>query len=525
MWKVLLADDEPVIVKGLRKLVDWEALNVQIVAEATDGAMAEELIRTHHLDLVVSDIRMPNMTGLELLERFPSGSASPKFIFVSGFEEFEYARQALAGGAVDYLLKPVSVQALEKAVRKALGMMEDKKAASLLRQDSVPLKEFFDQLTANREFAADGLYENFAALLGGKEHPVFMGMCFGLSRASEQELSEMTYEHRLLQTFMAFNAIRDELEHNGYGCFLRKDNEHCCVLGMFSPEECPERIITDALDKAATKTGVHLRVGLGRASENPDDLFATYEDALAAYDLFYFEEGDLVHWDGSVHTPSVTNEDFDEAERQVFKSIVAKSETVMEQIDRVVDVVADLHYGNRTAAYNRVMMFTGDLCQQMYANRLLTGSFRDRQDALQGDLEGCATFGELREHLKSYYWDLLPDIYDTAQKKNTGEVLRVQQYIEEHYFEELSLKTLAEIACVSPHYFSAYFKSQTGQNYKAYLTRVRMDHAIHLVLDTDLKTYEIAEKVGYSNVRRFVDAFRDAYELSPTDYRKLHGGT
>ena len=153
---------------------------------------------------------------------------------------------------------------------------------------------------------------------------------------------------------------------------------------------------------------------------------------------------------------------------------------------------------------------------------MLTGSFSERQDALQQLLARCNTFGELRLELQNYYRDLLPDVYHTASRKNTAEIYRVQQYIQEHYHEELSLKTLAEMACVSPHYFSAYFKAETGQNYKAYLTGVRMEKALSLVLDTDLKSYEIAERVGYNNVRRFVDAFRAVYKMSPIDYRKLY---
>ena len=193
-----------------------------------------------------------------------------------------------------------------------------------------------------------------------------------------------------------------------------------------------------------------------------------------------------------------------------------------DDINAVLDLIADLHYGNRTAAFNRTMVFTGDLCQQLFANRLLTGSFAQRQDALQQTLEACGTFGALRRTLLEYYRRLLPDVYHTARNKNTEEICRVQQYIEAHYGEDLSLKSLAEVACVSPHYFSAYFKSETGQNYKAYLTRVRMERAMHLVMSTDLKTYEIAERVGYNNGRRFVDAFRAAYQMSPMDYRKLH---
>ena len=238
--------------------------------------------------------------------------------------------------------------------------------------------------------------------------------------------------------------------------------------------------------------------------------------------MYYFEQKELLRWDGIPHQPATTNEAFDDAVEQVFRSVVAKSGSVEADVEHVMDIIFDLHYNNRLAAYNRVMIFTGDLCQKLYANHLLTGSFSERQDSLQQRLARCNTFGELRLELQNYYRDLLPDVYHTASRKNTAEIYRVQQYIQEHYHEELSLKTLAEVACVSPHYFSAYFKAETGQNYKAYLTGVRMEKALSLVLDTDLKSYEIAERVGYNNVRRFVDAFRAVYKMSPIDYRKLY---
>ena len=522
MWKVLLADDEHLIVKGLTKLIDWTALGIEIVGEATDGLTAEQLILEKRPDLVVSDIRMPGLTGLELLERHKNGPQAPKFIFVSGYEKFEYVRQALSGGAVEYLLKPVSAQALGKAVRKALGLMEDSSTAALFRQTSVPLQDFFSQLTANREFAGADLYQNFTTLLGGKEDPTFMGLCFGLSEQAEEKLAALPYERQLLQTFMVLNNIRDDLEHSGYGCFLRKDERRGYLMGIFSPDEDPAKVLTAAMDRTAAETGYQLRVAVGRPCRSVEGLTATYEDSQQAFDLYYFDPKQILCWDGTPHQSTVTNEEFDQAVTQVFHSIVAKSPSVPDDIDRVLDIIADLHYGNQGAAFNRALIFTGDLCQKLYANRLLTGSFIQRQDVLQHNLEACRTYAALRRMLQDYYLELLPDVYHAASRKSTGEIFRVQQYIQEHFHEDLSLKILAEVACVSPHYFSAYFKAETGQNYKSYVTQIRMEHAMHLALDTDLKTYEIAERVGYNNVRRFVDTFRATYQMSPMDYRKLH---
>lgn len=521
MWKILLADDEAVIVRGLRRLIDWEALHTRVVGEATDGEMAARLMEELRPDLVISDIRMPGLTGLELMERFRGEDYAPKFLFISGYEEFSYVRQALSGGAVDYLLKPVRAQDLEAAVRKALGMMADSSAAALLRPPEGQLQDFFRQITADRAFTGSELCRKFRALVGDRAQPVFAGLCFGLPPQEEARLEQLPYERRLLQKFMAFNAARDQLERSGSGCFLRKDDSRCCLMGIFSPEESVEERVAAVLAQAEEKTGYRLRVGVGRPCRQVEELAATLQEAEQAFELYYFKEEPLLVWDGAA-PPPVTNEDFDQAVKAVFRSIVAKSDGVLEAVDRVMDAIAALHYGNRGAAFNRTMLFTGDLCQQLFDNHLLTGSFAQRQDALQHALEDAPTFGELRRRLRAYYQELLPHVYHTARGKSTTEICRVRQYIEEHYDREISLKTLAELACVSPSYFSAYFKAETGQNYKAYLTGVRMEQAMHLVMSTDLKAYEIAERVGYNNVRRFVDAFRAAYQMSPTDYRKLH---
>lgn len=521
MWKILLADDESVIVKGLRRLVDWESLQTEIVGEATDGHMAAQMMEQLQPDLVISDIRMPGLTGLELMARFKEAEFSPKFIFVSGYEEFEYARQALSGGAVDYLLKPVSAATLEGAVRKALGLMEDSSAAALLRQPRGELQEFFGQLTANRAFAGTELYQAFTERLGGRKDSNFAGLCFGLPPEEDARLGELPYERRLLQKFMTFNAIRDRLEREGHGCFLRKDENHCFLMGIFSPEEEPDEIVRSSLAAVAAKTGYRPRVGIGGIYKEIEKITTSYEESLKAFELYYFEERELLHWSDRIHQEKeVSNEVFDEAVKAVFQGIVAKSDHVLEDIDTVMDIISNLHYGNRTAAFNRTMVFTGDLCQLLFSNRLLTGSFAQQQDTLQQILESCPTFRAMRIRLQEYYAELLPDVYCTARSKNTAEICRVRQYIQENYSEDLSLKMLAEVACVSPNYFSAYFKAETGQNYKAYLTGVRMEQAMHLVMSTDLKTYEIAERVGYNNVRRFVDTFRAYYKMSPLEYRK-----
>ena len=507
--------------KNLRHLISWDALDVEIVGEATDGIAAAEIIRNLRPDLVLSEICLPGKSGLELLAEF-GGKGFSKFIFISRYKRFEYVREALSGGAVEYIVKPVSSKVLEKAVKKALVLMEEQDAAMVLRQSSLLLHPFFSQITENREVVGSDLISDFSSLLGGKDEPVFIGLCFRLTEEAQIMLESMNYERRLLQTFIAFNAIRDDLEHRGYACFLRKDESKCCMLGIFSPWEDPISILRDSMTRVSAKTGLGLIVGMGRTCRNAEELHMTYEDSMVAADMHYFRKCDVISYNGEAHVPKATNEEFDAAVNRVFHSIVTKSSEMDAAIDDVLDIIRDLHMGNRQAAFNRAMVFTGDLCQLLFANRLLGGSFTERQDALQHSLESCRNFEQLRLRLKEYYEELKANIYSSSARRSTEEIYKVQQFVLEHYNEEISIKTLSEIACVSPRYFSAYFKAETGQNYKAFLTGIRMENALKMVLNTNLKTYEIAEKVGYNNVRRFVDAFRSIYDMSPADYRKKH---
>ncbi|MCD7921902.1 MAG: AraC family transcriptional regulator [Clostridiales bacterium] len=142
------------------------------------------------------------------------------------------------------------------------------------------------------------------------------------------------------------------------------------------------------------------------------------------------------------------------------------------------------------------------------------------QDELQRKVEAQFTMSALKKCIHNHYEDLLNRIYEKGKSEEKVLIEDVKKYIRQHYTEDLSIKELADVACVSQNYFSAMFKKETGQNYKAYLTSLRMEEALRLLRETDDKTYEIAEQVGYNNVRRFVDAFKQIYSVSPMEYRK-----
>lgn len=176
----------------------------------------------------------------------------------------------------------------------------------------------------------------------------------------------------------------------------------------------------------------------------------------------------------------------------------------------------------RQCSSDRVLLFTGTLLEKLFVVELVEGDFAQKQNEVQEAIRYMGSYRQLCQWMKRYYEDLLGEIFKNSRNKTASEMIRVKQYIAENYDKALSLKELSEVACVSQNYFSSLFKKETGENYKSYVTRIRMEEAIKLVMKTDLKTYEISEKVGYNNVRRFVDAFKNSYKMSPMDYRKIY---
>ena len=135
MWKVVIADDEGVILQGLKKLIDWQSIDVALVGEARDGQRLKEVIEETQPDIVIADIMMPHMTGLEVIRWYAGQGSHAKFIFISGYQEFSYAREAIKCGAVDYLLKPVGRKELEDAVQKAIQRLVEQNTVEIFKRE------------------------------------------------------------------------------------------------------------------------------------------------------------------------------------------------------------------------------------------------------------------------------------------------------------------------------------------------------------------------------------------------------
>lgn len=521
MIRAILADDEGIILKGLKKLIDWEKLGIRIVGEAADGEEALRLIEEKKPRLVVSDIAMPGLSGLEMLRRIGRQSPDVKVIFVSGYQEFSYAQDAVRYGAVDYLLKPVEKEELERAVCKAVSLIDDQSRLSLLNHSESEdrMHQIFQKISGSREYAKEDLYEQFSHLNISVEGKVMVGAAFRLYTLKRGESSQRLQE---LLKFSAANKIQKRLENSGWGFAVRKEVSVCYVILLLEPGQ--ERAVLESrvrrlMAEAADRQNLTVKAGVGERVEDIGALPLAYKTARFAMELYYFTEEEIIWYDDVEKEFHESFEQYQEEVRRLKEGFLDRHKSIRTEVDQVLAVIKNLHFGNRFAALNRCNLMLTELIQDLGDMYLLDGTWIGEGEQCMEQMRLMPTYRQTCQLVTEFLGRMHQQVL-AGGSSEYNEAVRIRQYVAAHFAENLTLESMAGMAGMNPYYFSSYFKKNTGMNFKAYLTDIRMEAAARLLLNTDSKAYEIAEKVGYRNVRQFNENFKGKYGKSPNEYRK-----
>lgn len=520
--KVIIADDEPVIIRGLKVLVDWKARDFEIIAEASDGMELWSLVQKYQPEIVVSDIAMPNMTGLDFMKKLNQSELKTKVIFISGYQKFSYAQEAIGLGAVDYLLKPVQKEGLEEALEKARNSFSDARKLDLFTPDKNELQQLFQKLNEKNEFAEEDLYASFEKTGIEYKGKVFCGICIYFTEKFRREMEGQMYEKFELLKFSAFNKIANYFKERRNGFVVKRENDCLNLLCVLAPEEKAfylQEMIVPMKEQIEQELRVHLQIGVSEFSDNPLELAYVYKSAKFAYEMKYFLQKEVI-CSGQIHRQFLYSfEDYQKAYENVVNAILNR-ENCEEAFEKCFLLIGNLHYGNRYAVINRVILFAGDLFHSLREYNMLEEKDWQKQELYMEQVRCQSSLQELHDVFMDHYRKMMEQLGESEKEWDNPVIAEVQKYICEHYAENITMGDMAKIACVNAYYFSALFKKTTGQNFKTYLTDVRMKAAQKLVITTNMKTYEIAEHVGYNNVRQFTGKFKEYYGSSPSEYKK-----
>ena len=514
MYKVLIVDDEMYVRKGLINLMDWSSLQYEICGEAENGEQALGLIQQLAPDLVIIDIRMPVMDGLELIRQVKAeGEHQPMFIILSGHPDFSYAQQAFRYNVSDYILKPVDEQELTTTLKKVANTLNQQQLLSITRDK--PLVETVIESLLQTE-PGDQVMEQIAQVL---ELP--------LSSAYTYVIAEMQDElpHRQVDYLPALQAVlQQEFQHesslllvhvrayNQYGLMLpeswlaqRSEDERTSYTRLRSRLQ-KELDIEIAL--FIGKQVPHLKkIALSAASaeESLNYRFATEAEGvylaeeLSGKPLYYFDVDEELHTKLIYGLEANERESYEAAVEAIFQMFQdrqfapgAITNTVRRVLISVINIIRQLE---------------GDEKELSFFNEVF--QWQDKYRSL----------AQLRRVFLAFIGEASEYIADKRGEKSEGNIEKVKKYIDTHYRENIYLKGIAADFYMNPVYLGQLFRKQYGVYFNEYLLSLRIEEAKRLLRQTKKRMYEIAELVGFQNADYFATQFEKLEQMTPTDYR------
>ena len=517
-YRMILIDDEAVILRGLKQLVNWDQLNVEIIGEATDGIEGLELIRRFHPEIVISDIAMPNLDGIELLKTVHNEKLGSKVIFLSGYQEFSYAKEAVKYGAEDYLLKPIGAQELEQVVEQVLLKIKEEQSVHVLKKNDCEAEILFQNLLQEQDrlMPLQRMKDVFE-VSDEYKGAVCAALRIGVRSTVAKE------ENKNLIRFEIFEYIQDYLQKMGTGGIIKKDYNTCFILLFTENDRRKYRIFLQKLSEEIGKRYPALvLIGVGEWAGCDTKLYYLYSTAKFAAELYFFNE-ETYNDISKIEKEYCHSIDEYESEKEKITQMLVKqsdSEVLVEQIVKCVKLLGAIHFGNKEVVINECILLAGSVHKTLKECGFSDENEGNDQDRFLSQIRQKSSFRQLVQAFENYYDKVFLKIQLLGKKNDSFEIVKIKKYIGEHYRENLTLEEIADFIGMNPSYMSTYFKKETGENFKTYLTNQRMQEALRLLNSTTMKSYEIADAIGYKDVKQFREKFKETYGMSPQQYKK-----
>ena len=527
MYTLLIVDDEPLVCVGVQSILDWKALGIEIVGTARNGQQAAELIAQHMPDIVISDIKMPVKNGLKLAQECHEAYGPlPVFIMLTSYEDFGYARQAIKAHVVDYLVKiELDEKTLGKAIHNALDTVrryriDPPASMALARSNMQALREKFFIRLINNLFEAEEVYETQRDDLDiDLTAEGFMAAsCEITAPAKDTD----THGDQISFSASAVRLVRETLTKYTRCHVVPLDMWHFAVVFCLTgPADDARILVREALTQTVlllrSYLSVSLRAALGGIVEKPRELHLSYRLSRRcireATDTDPVVFCDAAQGAGTEHTAEMQ-----EIRLQIRKAFEEMDTGALtEALTRIADTYV-AHPDDPLQALDttsNILYMAISLLPE--GEKLLEQIFADDPEGYRGlhhlrDVEGIARWVR---RLRDGCSELLQ-----ARRQSYKEhvVANVKAYIQENLNKRLSLHEVAAVFNFSPNYLSQLFSKYAGEGYVEYITSVRISAAREMLLQGELRIYEIAERLGFGSSFYFSKVFKKVEGVSPSEY-------
>jgi len=523
---VLLVDDESEVIDAIERKINWSELGFEVIGEAYNGVKALELAEKRQPDVVITDIKMPYMNGLELSKKLNNDFPNIHIIIFTGFDEFEYAKEAVHLEIEEYMLKPINSGELSDCLRRLKDTLDKERDEKLnikklesYFNDSLPMLQmnFFVSLIEGRIKEAE-VSKYISDYKIGLKGPFY---CLAIFHTSEHHVPEGM--NSLLLAMSVQREIKDRVKDKWSGETFNYLGNTVVIFELEKEEDITP--LTDDLDRfcrwAQRVMGAVVTVGVGKCFKNIVEANASYEGAREAVSyrvLFGTTRAiNIVEIAPNEQESAATADEM--GIHELFKTIrLGQREEVIEAVNSEIDKIR--RNAKTVNQYKLAIMEIIGAFYRFCANNVL--DFNDYKGDIDNPYEIVPQMDEdtLRTWMTDIATKLSENVKNTRNTTSKRMIMDAQNIVKERYQDpDLSLDIVCSLLGVSNSYFSSIFKKEVGKSFVTYLTDYRMENAARLIIETNEKSYEIASKVGYLDANYFSYVFKKTYGVSPSKFR------
>lgn len=520
--KIFLADDDFIIRKGIRTILEKSNAKYSIVGEAQDGEEALEKIKElDSIDLLITDIKMPIMDGLELIKELRKYRDTVKIIVLSGFDDFKYVRSAFKDGAVDYILKPINKKSLIELVEKIDNRIhiENVEKLHIEKGTNLLLENLINKLM-HRLYLKFSDCENDINNFGIKSEGYYVVFILKLDNLFEKSNTiEGINIGRLLENLCSrITPIEDD--EIKYEAFKYIEKQQIVILHNGISNEYSLDYIVEKykmIIESYTRNEVTYSIGISNLFLELDKCCIAYEQAVKSQNyIFYRRRNEIIKFN------------------QVNIKGIEGDLNIDEYVKNICDNVEILNFINVRSIINELFQklkkdkidpeefrnIIEEICEKIIlTNSDLQEIFNEKEYDYKFYIRQVITFDELKEYIITTFRTALEYMKIERDKRSKKRIEIAKAYINDNFMNNITLNEVAEHVQLNTSYFSNLFKKESGMNFSDYLLNIRLKKAKKLLLDPTIKIYEIGTMVGYEDAVSFGRAFKKKVGMSPKEYR------
>lgn len=529
MFKVMIADDEERICQLITALVDWKALGLEIVGIAHNGQEASQMVKELAPDILITDIRMPGCSGLDLIRDVKESMSSLEIIVISGYAHFEYAQQAIRYGVGDYLLKPINRTELTATLKKlkeriCLERESEEDKRELLRKTEKDVahlrRNLLRELTEkeNMEISLEVLRDIYSLnVQPGLFQAFHIKMDCGKNTLSDPSVSVlMEKAEEIVERSIKEKCTELVLGIQGYSCvgFLNYDSKkqedvRRALKGCISQLELQKSLFRPVVFSGA----------LGTAYSQPERLGESMREAsLLIRDRITRGTGRLLERLGE---PSGLLEG--SALEKYMREITHAVEVLGKEESEAAAALLEQEVSAEKGVHGYEILDMAGSAAGIFTVRMQMADRQEKLREFREQCDQCKSVEEVFTALREFQNFYIRELREKQENDAIRPIRKAKQYIQNHYSEPVTLEEVSSQVGLSTAYFSALFKKTQGEGFAKYLIHIRMEQAKILLRESNLSVGEICRKVGYNDLKHFTHTFEKTTGVKPAVYRKLYG--